>query len=636
MTLQNTPSFTKPIETPHPTKDEWLSIVWKKAERIVFQLQKRIYKAVKAGQTKKAKKLCKLLVRSKSTALVNVRKITQDNQGKKTAGIDGITCLNPKERIDLVKELLNLAKGNWKKYFAKPILRIFIPKKNGKMRPLGIPTIKDRAVQGIFKTAIEPIYEAKFEGCSYGFRPAHNAQDAIELIFNNLNRNTKWVLDADIKGCFDNISHEFLLEKMKGLNPVDRKIISQWLKSGVMNKQEFSAIETGTPQGGIISPLLANIALDGMESYLFNGLKKEYNFKTTEGFINGSKLAVISYADDFVIIHKNKEVILRAKELLINWLKTRGLELSQEKTKLVHSTEGFDFLGFNCRHYGTENSSHWEKKNSKTKSLRRTKLLIKPSKEAVIQHYANISDQIDTMKSWKQEEVIRKLNPMITGWANYYRRCVASKTFSKMDNLLWFKLRKWCIRRCGRKSTAQNIQANFHTIETRKWCFSTFKGGKPDLILNKYSDVKIKRHVMIKKGQSYYDGDTVYWASRLSKGYGNIAPSKAKLLKKQGGKCAYCNQLFKVEDLMDSHHVKFKAKGGKDEYKNLVVMHRHCHDQYHSEEAIKLSKGGKFAGESEDSVRNKGEKFYKKIRHPVIEAKDRPRIIMTSKGLITE
>jgi RNA-directed DNA polymerase len=149
---------------------------------------KRIYKAVKAGQTKKAKKLCKLLVRSKSTALVNVRKVTQDNQGKKTAGVDRITCLNPKERIDLVNDLLNLAKGNWKKYFAKPILRIFIPKKNGKMRPLGIPTIKDRAVQGIFKTALEPWAEAKFEASSYGFRPAHNAKDAIELIFNNLNK----------------------------------------------------------------------------------------------------------------------------------------------------------------------------------------------------------------------------------------------------------------------------------------------------------------------------------------------------------------------------------------------------------------------------------------------------------------
>jgi RNA-directed DNA polymerase len=323
MTRQNLPSFTKPIETPHPTGEEWLAIVWKKAERVVFRLQKRIYKAVRAGQVKKAKKLCKLLVRSKSTALVNVRRITQDNKGKKTAGVDGITCLNPKERINRVNELLDLAKDNWKKYFAKPILRFFIPKKNGEMRPLGIPTIKDRAVQGIFKTAIEPVFEAKFEAGSYGFRPAHNAQDAIAQIFVNLNRVEKWVLDADIKGCFDNISHEFLLEKMNVLNPVDKKIVSQWLKSGVMDKQEFRAIEQGTPQGGIISPLLANIALDGMESFLFNELKKEYSFKRNEGRIDGYKLSVIRYADDFVIIHKNKEIIIKVKELLVTCLATR-------------------------------------------------------------------------------------------------------------------------------------------------------------------------------------------------------------------------------------------------------------------------------------------------------------------------
>jgi RNA-directed DNA polymerase len=531
--------------------------------------------------------------------LVNVRKVTQDNKGKKTAGVDGITCLKPKERINLVNELLSLAKNNWKKYFAKPILRFFIPKKNGKMRPLGIPTIRDRAVQGIFKTAIEPWAEAKFEASSYGFRPAHNAQDAIALIFNNLSKREKWVLDADIKGFFDNISHEFVLSKLDRLNPIDKKIISQWLKSGVMDNQELKETELGTPQGGIISPLLANIALDGMEDFLFNELKKEYSFKSCMGRIEGSKLAVIRYADDFVVIHKNEKVIKRVNELLVGWLANRGLELSQEKTKIVHSSKGFDFLGFNCKHYDANNSTHWEKKNNTVKTKRSTKLLIKPSKVAVKQHYSDISDQIDTMKAWKQEEVINKLNPMITGWANYYRGCVATRTFTKLDHLIWLKLRKWCIRRKGRKSPAQNLQLNFHTIGTRKWCFAKLKDGKPNKVLNKHSDVKIQRHVMVKKGKSYYDGDTVYWASRLSKGYGNISPSKAKLLKRQGGKCAYCNQMFKAEDLMESHHVKFKAKGGKDEYKNLVVMHRHCHDQYHSSVAIRLSKSGKFKGESD-------------------------------------
>jgi RNA-directed DNA polymerase len=225
-----------------------------------------------------------------------------------------------------------------------------------------------------------------------------------------------------------------------------------------MDKQEFSTIEMGTPQGGIISPLLANIALDGMENYLFKELKKEFSFKINQGFIKGSKFSVIRYADDFVIIHKNEEVIIRARELLIRWLATRGLELSQEKTKIVHSSEGFDFLGFNCRHYDSNGSSHWQKKNSTAKIKKDSKLLIKPSKESIKSHYANISDKIDSMKSWKQEDVIKVLNPMITGWANYYRGCVAKETFSKLDHLIWLKLRKWCIRRKGRKSPAQAIE----------------------------------------------------------------------------------------------------------------------------------------------------------------------------------
>jgi RNA-directed DNA polymerase len=616
----NKPSFAKPTNTTPPTREEWLGIVWKKVNKVVFQLQKRIYKATKAGQKRKAKKLCKLLMRSQSAALVNVRKVTQDNQGKKTAGVDKIKVLKPKERTELVNELLRLAKGNWKKYFTKPILRFFIPKKNGQMRPLGVPTIKDRVVQGIVKTSCEPIFEAKFESGSYGFRPAHSAHDAIEHIFKALNKSEKWILDADIKGCFDNISHDFVLSQLDSVNESERNMIKQWLKAGIMDKVVFSQSEIGTPQGGIISPLLAHIALDGMKEYLFNELRKNHSSGKRDSVINGSALSVIRYADDFVIIHKDKEVIEESRELLNSWLGIRGLELSPEKTRIVHSTEGFNFLGFNCEHYDTSDSKGWyrvqDKKNNKRSC--QSKLLIKPSKESVKEHSEAISEAIDKMKSWRQEEVISKLNPMIIGWANYFRGSVAKKTFAKLDHIMWIKLRTWVKRRKGRKSLNQALESNYHQIGTRRWCFATFKEGKPDKILKKYSDVAIKRHVQVKSGKSFYDGDTMYWAQRLSKGYGDISPSKAKLLKEQKGKCVYCGSLFKEDDLMESHHIRFKSQGGKDSYNNLALIHKHCHDQYHAEEIKMKRRNGKLKGESK---KTDGIKFSKESVEKVLGKK---------------
>src|SRR5436853_3336468 len=338
---------------------DWNTINWKTANRSVRNLRHRIFRATQEGNLKKVHSLQKLLVRSYSNRLVSVRRVTQTNAGKNTPGMDKLVIKTPAARGRMVDMLAQYSL--WK---AKPARRVYIPKSSNKLRPLGIPVVADRCLQAMIKNALEPAWEAKFEGISYGFRPGRSCQDAIGKIYllARPNKTKKWILDADIRGAFDNISHDYLV---KAIGPVPgRELIKQWLKAGYIEQEMFHATERGTPQGGVASPLLANIALHGMEEAI--GVKYDYR-----GQLIG-KRAVVRYADDFVCFCETREDAEQVQEILVEWLKERGLTLSEEKTRIVHLTEGFDFLGFNIRHYPAPKTSRtgW-------------KLLIKPSKESV-------------------------------------------------------------------------------------------------------------------------------------------------------------------------------------------------------------------------------------------------------------
>ena len=560
---------------------EWNQINWRKAERLTFKLQKRIFQASERGDVKAVRKLQKTLIRSWSAKCIAVRRVTQDNQGKNTAGVDGVKSLTPKQRTSLVGKLKLTGKS-------KPTRRVMIPKPGTtETRPLGIPTINDRALQALCKMALEPEWEAKFEPNSYGFRPGRSCHDAVTAIYLSIKGKAKYVLDADIAKCFDRIDHKALLSKIHTY-PTLSRILKQWLKAGYCMQDKLFPTNEGTPQGGVISPLLANIALHGMEERIkqfAETLKGNRGCKRN----NRDALSLIRYADDFVIIHEDFNVVMKCKEIIAEWLSNMGLELKPSKTKLTHTlieiegNVGFEFLGFHVQQHKIGNyrcalNGHGTPLGFTT--------LITPSKAKVKTHLAKIAEVIDTHKNAPQAALISKLNPIIKGWSNYYSKQFSKKTYSKVDHLIYEKLRAWARTR-GKGDI--NVTKYWRTVNGRKWCFSTEDGME----LKQHSDTPIVRHIKVKGAASPYDGNWSYWSKRRGE-YPETPNRVASLIKRQKGICSHCGLYFTSTDIVEVDHIKPTSLGGKDTYDNIQLLHRHCHDaktstdgSMHSKESAK-------------------------------------------------
>ncbi|EIW3594124.1 group II intron reverse transcriptase/maturase [Salmonella enterica] len=547
---------------PSHQRMEWHDINWAKCHREVRRLQTRIVKATKEGRYGKVRCLQHLLTHSFSGKALAVRRVTE-NQGRNTPGVDRTLWTTPEAKSQAIQSIKQRG------YQPQPLRRVYIPKANGKTRPLGIPTLKDRAMQALYMSALLPTAETTADRRSYGFRPDRSTADAIEQCFVVFARKggAEWIMEGDIKGCFDNISHEWLLDNVL----MDRKILHKWLKAGYIANRQLFPTEAGTPQGGIISPVLANITLDGLEPLLRTHFGRKFRFQERTC---SHKVNFVRYADDFIITGNSREQLEQdVKPLIEEFMKERGLTLSPEKTKITHLDEGFDFLGQNIRKY-------------------KGKLLIKPSKTNIKTFLEKVRSIIRSGRALPQIKLIKMLNPVISGWANYHQHVVSKKVFSSVDHEIWKALWQWSLRRHPNKGKGWVRMRYFHQTQTRSWIFAVetsergANGKKLLKSLRLASDTRIVRHKAIKMDANPFDPEwETYFEARISNKMQNSLKGRRKLYNlwvNQKGKCAVCHQLITSESGWHVHHMIRRTDGGSNENSNLLMVHPTCHNQIHA------------------------------------------------------
>lgn len=560
----------------------------KRCREYVLSMQCELDNAIAKDEVDTIRSIVHRMVKSQAVRLVAVDTITRINDGKHTAGIDGVALPRKKTRDAQKKWRWELLQTINVKAKPSAIRRVYIPKANGKKRPLGIPTVHDRVVQAIIKMAIEPICEFHFDDRSHGFRPNRCTMDAMTDVWQCMSRvgSRTWVLEGDIKSCFDNLDHQHILDTLSEWRVPQwtTGIIERMLKSKVMENWELSRVEDGTPQGGVISPLLANVALDALDKYCHENSQWKVGgtyYRKIKNKIN----PIIRYADDFVLICKTKQEARDWKQQIIEFLPKIGVELSAEKTAITHIKDGFDFLGFHVRRW--ENKGRFQ---SNLKGKGGTTLLIKPSVDKIQRHKDRFKELVKSSGDLTQAELIKRLNTVIRGFTNYYRHVSSKQIFHDLEHYHWHTLHRWARRRHRNKHKGWVTTRYFHQKDSHKAWFGDID---KNLWILHPDRVTIVRHPFLERFRRVYNSDDAeYWTEREVKKTQKVVDSHVSALyKKQKGHCEVCGDIITKMDIdmkwTHTHHIKPRAYGGDWKLRNLRLIHSECHKELHGRFKLK-------------------------------------------------